>query len=438
MPDQSGAEARLAAARACQDVFDGGQSLATVMSSRLAGLTGSQDRALARRITLSVMRRRPELDWYLARLLKRPLPRKERVTHYLLLAGLAQLVALELAPHAVLNATVEATRLARRERLTGLVNGVLQTFLRQREALAVELPDEDTLRYGLPAWILARMQADWPHHWRSMAEAANESPPVWLRVNRRKVSREDYQRQLEEAGIESRISQEAPDALALAHPVAIRRLPGFADGLVSVQDAGAQLAAEWTGVADGMRVLDACAAPGGKACHLLERADIHLTAVESDESRARVIHDNLGRLGLEARVRAADATAVESWWDGEAFDRILVDAPCSSTGVLRRHPEIRWLRREADLAGYEQVQARLLDRLWPLLKPGGMLVYITCSVFHSENAAQALRFMEEHDDADIAEPARALGQPANPGRQYLPGEGGMDGFYMVRFRRTGG
>ncbi len=443
MPVPSGAEsgtgaaARLAAAIACREVLDQGRSLARVFGRRLKKLDDARDRALARRITLEVLRHRRRLEWQLDQLLKRPLASREADIHYLLLGGLAQLGPMGLAAHGVVHSTVEATRLAHRERLTGLVNAVLNNFRRRAGELSEDLPDDPEIRHGLPGWMLERLQSDWPDHWEAVARAAAEAPPRWLRVNRRRTTVADYRRRLEQAGLECRTVEGLADALVLAHPAAVRDLPGFEDGEVSVQDGGAQLAADWMEVEDGMRVLDACAAPGGKACHLLERADVDLVAVESEAERVPGIHENLFRLGLSARVVTADAADPESWWDGRAFDRILVDAPCSSTGVLRRHPEIRWLRRESDLAEYAAVQARLLARLWPLLRPGGMLVYITCSLFRSENAAQALAFLQDTPDARVCEPPRAGGEPAAPGRQILPGDSGMDGFYMVRFRRHG-
>ncbi len=431
-----GAAARLAAARACRAVLDNGQSLGQASSEHWKGMATSQDRALARRITLEVMRWLPRLEWLLSELLKRPLPRRERLVHFLLLGGLAQLETLRLAPHGVVHATVQAARMARQERLTGLVNGVLKGYLRQQETLSGQMPETDSLRYGLPEWMIKRLRSDWPEHWSAIASASNETPPLWLRVNRQRTSRDDYLKALEAEGIGSHSVSGLPDGLVLDQRMAIGRLPGWDAGKVSVQDGGAQVATDWVDPADGMRILDACAAPGGKACHLLERAEVDLVAVESDSTRTGRIEENLQRLGLSAQVVTADAADVDAWWDGRLFDRVLVDAPCSSTGVLRRHPEIRWLRRESDLAEYEQVQARLLNKLWPLVKPGGMLVYVTCSVFHSENAAQTRRFVQTHDDARPDEPPGAIGEPAGEGRQILPGHDGMDGFYLARFVRT--
>jgi 16S rRNA (cytosine967-C5)-methyltransferase len=260
-------------------------------------------------------------------------------------------------------------------------------------------------------------------------------PPLWLRVNRRHWSREAALDALSGAGLSAQAPDNFPDALLLEQRAAIGDLPGFAEGGLSVQDGAAQLVVEELALADGLRVLDACAAPGGKSAHILERADVELTALDIDAKRLERIGEGFDRLGLQGRLLAGDAADPESWWDGKTFDRILIDAPCSATGVIRRHPDIRWLRRASDIEALIATQQRILDALWPLLEPGGILVYATCSVLVAENSGQIRSFLERHTDARVIEHTELPGRPANPGRQLLPGDADCDGFYCLAARR---
>lgn len=436
MPIPTGAEPRLAAALAVAGVIDEGKALHELLARHVSPLQDSRDRALARRLVSQTLRGYNALDQILSVLLNKPLARKDRVVHHLLALGIAQLRGDEIPPHAAVNATVEACKLAGKRHLTGLVNGVLKQF--QRKSGQFDFERTPALHYGYPEWWVDKTRADWPGEWRRILEAGNASPPVVLRVNRRRATRDDYLRQLAEVGIGARAVDRVPDAVELEHPVAIRRLPGFNDGLVSVQDAGAQLAARFLELSDGLRVLDACAAPGGKACHVLESADVDLTALDVAAERTGAIRENLQRLGLSCRVETADAGRPDEWWSGQPFDRILIDAPCSSSGVVRRHPDVRWLRRESDLEIYARRQHELLTALWPLLKPGGILVYATCSIFHLENLNQGRNFLETFDDAEDVthkHSAPVHGEGDGIGLQILPGDNGMDGFYYLAVRR---
>ena len=435
MPTPTGARPRWLAARAAAAVLDRGESLDAQSAGHLAELDQARDRALARRLTHALMRDWPAVNALVSQLLKRPPVRRDRLVHFILAVALAELREAREPPRAVVHAAVEAVRMAGLSHLSGLVNGVLRNYLRASDAFLSLLPEDAVHRFGYPAWLVERIQRDWPDDWSSVLAAGNDPPPLWLRVNRGHWTRAEAALALAEAGFETRAPPELPDALQLMQRAAIRQLPGFAEGGLSVQDAAAQLTLAYVQPEAGQRILDACAAPGGKAAHLLECAEVDLTAVELDATRLARTAETLDRLGLRARLIQADAACPDEWWDGQPFDRILLDAPCSASGVIRRHPDIRWLRRAADIDPLVDLQQRLLAALWPLLKPGGMLVYVTCSILKAENVWQASRFLELHADARAIEPASLPGRAQGPGRQILPGDDGMDGFYHVAFER---
>jgi len=322
----------------------------------------------------------------------------------------------------------------------GLVNAVLRRFLREQKALLPDVNRDEQARWNLPAWWLRMLREAYPDQWMALAESANVRPPMTLRVNTARISVPQYLTELANAGLAGVAIGEQAVRLVRAFPVS--QIPGFAQGDVSVQDAGAQLAAPLLEVANGMRVLDACAAPGGKTGHLLELADIEVIAVENDALRAARIDENLSRLGKQAKIVVGDASRPGDWWDGQQFDRILADVPCSASGIVRRHPDIRWLRREADIARLVTEQRRIVSQLWPLLKPGGILVYVTCSIFPTEGEEQARWFGAQLTDAIRLEapgqllpgtraPDSAGGQDAGPAS--LPSD--HDGFYYARFQK---
>jgi 16S rRNA (cytosine967-C5)-methyltransferase len=315
----------------------------------------------------------------------------------------------------------------------GLVNAVLRRFLRERQQLMQTVNQDEEARYNLPSWWLAQLRKAYPDQWTTLAESVNARPPMTLRVNTQRMSVPEYLTELANAGMAGTVVGEQAVRLVRAFPVS--QVPGFAEGDVSVQDAGAQLS-------DGMRVLDACAAPGGKTGHLLELADIDVTAVESDAQRAARIHENLARLGQRANVIVGDASRPQDWWDGQPFDRILADVPCSASGIVRRHPDIRWLRRETDIARLVNEQRRIVSQLWPLLKPGGILVYVTCSIFPTEGEEQALWFGAQLPDAiRLQAPGQLLPGTKAPETASLPtgSPSGLptdhDGFYYARFQK---
>ncbi|HMO48878.1 MAG TPA: 16S rRNA (cytosine(967)-C(5))-methyltransferase RsmB [Rubrivivax sp.] len=345
--------------------------------------------------------------------------------------------------HTLVDQAVAAAR-RRAPGAAAFVNAVLRRFVREREALVAHALASPVAYWNHPAWWIEQLQRDWPAQWQALLAAANRHPPMTLRVNRRRGSGAEYQRRLAVAGQASRLLADPAfggQALVLARPCPVERLPGFADGEVSVQDASAQRAARLLAgdgaLAPGARVLDACAAPGGKTAHLLELADLELLALDADAQRLQRVAQTLHRLRLRAELEAADAAQPSTWWDGRPFDAILLDAPCSASGIVRRHPDIRWLRRPSDLPALAALQARLLDALWPLLKPGGRLLYATCSVFKCEGQGQIDAFLQRHGPASAvlhpASPGHLLGVPDN---RADAAEAPHDGFYLALILKT--
>lgn len=409
-----------------------GQSLSTLIPSNLESLPAER-RPLAQELCYGTLRWWPRLEWLLQRLLDKPLKAKETEIHALLLLGLYQLSYMDIPPHAAVSETVAVTGLLKKkEWARGLVNAVLRRFQRERDQLEQALADDEAAANAHPAWLLTALQQGWPQQWPAIVAANNARPPMTLRVNRSRQERDSYLALLTEVGIGAHPSTHAPDALTLERPVAVEQLPGFADGLVSVQDAAAQLAAPLLDAKPGMRVLDACAAPGGKTGHLLElNPELDLYALDIEERRLERVAENLSRLGFKAKLLAADAAVPDAWWDGQPFDRILLDAPCSASGVIRRHPDIKLLRRAEDIDQLVQLQETILDALWPLLRPGGILVYATCSVLPRENSEQLANFLAKQEDAVNLPLETNWGQAMVIGRQLLPGQDGMDGFYYA-------
>lgn len=373
------------------------------------------------------------LDEWLGQLLERPLRRKERVLRTLLIAALHQLHAMDVPPHALVSEHVEAARALGKSWASGLVNALLRRAL---DAGALPPTVSDEARYGHPRWLIDELGEHWPDERDALLAANLRQAPLTLRVNRRRGTRDDYLVQLAEAGLDARPTRHAGNGVVLDRTVAVEALPGFADGFASVQDEAAQLAAELLAPRAGERILDACAAPGGKTTHLLECADdLDLVALDRDGARLEPLRDNLARLGTSCTVLKADAADTACWSQERRFDRILLDAPCSASGVIRRHPDIRLHRTRADLTALAAEQRRLLEALWPLLELGGRLLYATCSVLPIENEDHILAFAHDHPDA-VIEPIQAnWGRALAAGRQILPGDDDMDGFYYAMLVR---
>lgn len=361
--------------------------------------------------------------------LKKPLRKPDRVVHHLMLVALFQLRFSQQATYAILNETVEACRALDKPHLTGLVNGVLRAAERE----GAPEPADDSARFSHPVWMVEKLRHNWPEDWQQILAANNAQAPMTLRVNALRFSRDEYLGLLKEAGIEASPTRFAPHGIQLAHPVPVDQLPWFADGAVSVQDEAAQLCTTLLDLAPGQRVLDACSAPGGKTCAILESCGELAEVVAIDESAERLprVQENLDRLDLSATLKQADAAATDQWWDGAAFDRILLDVPCSASGVIRRHPDIKLLRRESDITPLAAIQLGLLDALWAILKPGGRLVYATCSVFPQENHRIIQRFCKQQTDAILVEPEAQWGRDMGAGRQLLPDPDSHDGFFYA-------
>jgi 16S rRNA (cytosine967-C5)-methyltransferase len=352
--------------------------------------------------------------------------------------------ALPYAEHTLVDQAVTLAR-QRAPASAAFINAVLRRFLRERDALVAAAQKDPVAAWEHPAWWIERVRHDWPTQWQAILRASNQQPPMTLRVNARRGTAQAYVSRLAGQGVAARVV--GPYAVVLAQPRPVTQLPGFAEGEVSVQDGAAQLAAPLMLASGteagqperldaGARVLDACAAPGGKTAHLLELADVEVMALDSDAQRLSRVQDNLNRLGLKAELRAGDARTPAAWWDGRPFDAILLDAPCSASGIVRRHPDVRWLRRPGDIGALAQIQAQMFDALWPLLRPGGRLLYCTCSVFKDEGSAQIDAFLQRAPAAKLvaspASPGHLLPLPDNGSAGQTPPTGySMDGFFYA-------
>jgi len=432
---------RLAAIRNLAGVLDG-RSLDTLLAESAAGLE-EQQRTLASELSYGLCRWYYQLHAIVAARLRKPLRARDRDVELLMLLGAYQLMHTRVPPHAAVSTAVELTRRLDKGWASKLVNGFLRGLQRDLDnpdaALHAQLREQPQLRFAQPKWFVRAIQAAWPQQGNAILLALQERAPMTLRLNTRRLTRSDYLAQLAEAGIAAQTLSEVPGALVLEQPLAVTRVPGFLQGLVSVQDAGAQLAAQLLDVREGQSILDACAAPGGKTGHILELADaIELVALDVDSERLERVQENLERIGRSARLEVGDAASPPAEWVRKGFDRILVDAPCSATGVMRRHPDIRLLRRRSDIDRLARRQAEILNGLWPCLRPGGRLLYATCSLLPQENEQQVEQFLQRCPDARSIELPKSWGHARAVGRQTLPGELTMDGFYYALLEKRNG
>ena len=425
---------RLAALHALSEVLDEDKNLGE--SKALSGLFDSRNNAMARNLAYGVLRWLSALEWIASQLLSKPLKKREIEVNRLILIGLQQLWHDQTASHAAVNETAECARTLGKPWAVGLINAVLRRFQREQESILQKL-EQSEKQYAHPGWLLKEIQNDWPDQWQDIANANNLQAPLWLRINRQQADETKLRDELKSAGFALNDHQFARDAICINPAAAVANIPGFEKGWLSVQDPAAQLARDLLDPQDGERILDACAAPGGKTAHLLESCDgIELTALDRQSQRLEQVTENLGRLGLSAQTHASDATDTQSWWKGKKFHKILLDAPCSATGVIRRHPEIKWLRDSEQVDKVVLIQAELLEALWPLLEPGGLLVYATCSVLKRENSQQIHQFLEQHPDAVADMPVVEWGKADPYGRQILPGDARMDGFFYAVLRKS--
>jgi len=425
---------RLIAARALSRVLQDGQSLTAVLESALKAVESGKDRAFIQALCYGVCRTYHRLDFILSELLDKPL--KDQDVKALALVGLYQLKYMRVKPHAAVSETVLAAR--KKPWAKALINALLRSYLREQEKLEQKADNVQNAAVSHPDWLIKQIDQDWPQQAQKILLENNQQPPMALRVNLSRINRDSYLQQLSEEGILAAAVDFCPSAIILDKPVAVDLLPGFVEGLVSVQDTAAQLAAGLLDVQPGHRVLDVCAAPGGKTAHILEHQPQlkELVAVDVDESRLQRVSETLQRLKLPATLVVGDATNPQGWWDGQLFDRILLDAPCSALGVIRRHPDIKLLRRAEDIKPLRAMQKNILNAVWPLLAPGGIMLYATCSILKQENEQQIDAFLAEHPDAVELPIDAAWGFAGSHGRQIMTGELAMDGFYYARLGKS--
>jgi len=424
---------RLAAARALAAVLSGKASLNSSLPAQLDKVD-ERDRGLTQDLAFGTARWQPRLDLLAAQLLQKPFKAADADVQALMLVGLYQLFYTRIPAHAAIGETVGCADKLKKPWAKGLLNAVLRRAQREGEALLAGMERDPVVRTAHPRWLQKSLKAFWPEQWEAICAANNAHPPMILRVNRRHHSRDAYLALLAEAGVGASACQYSRDGIVLNEPCDVRSLPGFAEGWVSVQDEAAQLSADLLELAPGQRVLDACCAPGGKTCHLLEAEAglAQVVAIDLEAKRLTRVRENLDRLQLDAELIACDARDTASWWDGKTFQRILLDAPCSATGVIRRHPDIKLTRQADDIPALATLQGELLDALWPTLEVGGMLLYATCSSLPTENTEVIDAFLARTPGARELDLATEAGLRQPHGRQLLAQEGGHDGFYYAK------
>ena len=424
---------RLAAARALAAVLEGKASLGTSLPPLLDKVE-ARDRGLAQDLAFGAARWQPRLELIAGKLLRKPFKDGDRDLEALLLVGLYQLFYTRIPAHAAIGETVGCVDKLKKTSAKGLLNAVLRNAQRDSESILAELDRDPVLHTAHPRWLQKQLKASWPEHWQAICAANNAHPPLILRVNRRHGSRDDYLARLRQVGFEAEPCTFSRDGIRLLQACDVTLLPGFAEGHVSVQDEAAQLAADLLQLAPGQRVLDACAAPGGKTCHLLEAEPglSEVVAVDLEAKRLVRVRDNLERLGLNATLIAADGRDTAAWWDGKPFQRILLDAPCSATGVIRRHPDIKLTRKADDIPALASLQGELLDALWPTLEVGGILLYATCSTLPTENTEVIEAFLARTSGARELDISGPFGLKQPHGRQLLAQQDGHDGFYYAK------
>lgn len=423
---------RALAAKCTYAVVDQGRSLGDELPRHITKID-PKDKGLLQEICYGVLRYLPELENEVQQLIEKPLKGKQRVFHFLMLTGIYQIKYMRIPDHAAVSETVAAASALKNRHIGGMVNGVLRNYQRSVEKQAKnECQPElsDPVKYNHPGWFIKKVKTAYPEHWQQILEANQERPPMWLRVNQQHNSVDAYLVHLNNADINVEYVDPTSQAIKLVKAVDVNKLPGFSDGHVSIQDGAAQQAAILINCEANDVVLDCCAAPGGKTCHILESVPNlnSMTAIDIDENRLVRVNENLERLHLEAQVIAGDA-ASQYWWDGTLYEKILLDAPCSGTGVIRRHPDIKWLRKASDINQLIELQAKILKNIWSLLKPGGTLLYATCSILPEENSNQVQRFIENNNDVKLIP---ITDNESDIGWQILPNEHSMDGFYYAK------
>ena len=437
---------RVAAARVITAVLQDEGSLSTLLPIYTAKVN-ERDRSLLQQLCYGTLRYYPRLSAYLKLLLAKPFKAKDKDIEAVLACSIYQLLETRIPSHAAVNEAVATCKALKKVWAKGLINAVLRRFLREKTELDASLEKNLAFKTAHPNWLVKSWREAWPDQLDSIISANNTQPPMTLRVNHLHNSRDQYLEQLEQSNIAAKTTALSTDGITLDHPQDVLTLPGFADGDASVQDEAAQLSAHLLSLQPGQRILDACCAPGGKTCHILEQVENNADVFALDISATRLerVEENLERLGLQAALIAADATDIDSWWDGQSFDRILLDAPCSATGVIRRHPDVKLLRKPEDIAKLAELQLTLLNSLWPLLKEDGLLLYATCSILPQENDQVVQQFVKSMADARVEKlgidietidlETKGTGIKTETGHQLLPNIGGHDGFYYALLKK---
>lgn len=426
---------RAAAAQVLGQLLRNQGSLSSLLPA-IASKVVDTDRPLLQELCFGTCRYHPQLQSYTECLLDKPLRAKDSDVQALLLLGLYQLLHTRIPDHAAIGETVEVTRAINKPWAAKLVNGVLRSAQRDKAKLDELLQQNQAFQSNHPAWLDGMLRKCWPEQFDALVAANNQHPPFTLRINTTIISRQDYLLQLQDLGIAAKPTLFSAYGITLDKACDPSKLPGFNEGVISVQDEAAQLSGELLQLLPGLRVLDACAAPGGKTGHMLEiEPGVHVTALDVDERRLVRVRENLERLGVVATLCRGDGTIPNDWWDGQAYDRILLDAPCSATGIIRRHPDIKVLRTPEEITALAELQGQLLDKLWPLLKPGGILLYATCSIMPKENTLVVEAFLKRQPQAICESLALDCGIAQRCGTQLLPQRNGHDGFYYARLRK---
>ncbi len=400
--------------------------------ARHSQLLRKNEQSLLMEICYGSLRWDIQLQRILDKLMEKPLRRKDSDISLLIKTGLYQLHHMRVVEYAAVQETVNVTSQLNKKWAKGVVNAVLRRYIRDKNQILQSLKRDELFNLSFPAWMVELFRRDWPNDWEQIIKASNTRPPMVLRVNHNINTTQNYLKRLEDAGISATCSEIVDTAIILDNPTDVVNLPGFDSGSASVQDIGAQLAAKLLKPKPGELLLDACAAPGGKTGHLLECVkEVELIAIDSEPDRCKLIEDNLQRLHLRTKVISADASKPNDWWNGRLFDAILADVPCSALGVIRRHPDIKVLRKMEDIKALQRIQLSIICALWPLLKPGGRMLYCTCSVLKDENDRQIERFLSTHKDAESINIKAKWGVPQTNGRQLLSGMHHVDGFYYA-------
>lgn len=429
--------ARLIASQIIEQSVENKMTLSLALNNNDSFKNAGKEKALIQEMSYGTFRWYIQLEHILNQLLDKKIKKKDSRLKYLILIGLYQLRFMRIPPHAVVSETVNTCKKINMLWAKGLVNAILRRYIRESEQVATSIEKHESIKTSHPKWFIEQLRQDWPEHWQSILAANNQKPPMYLRVNKKNQNRKTYLSKLDEAGLKGTATAYSDDGILLETAVDVQQLPGFNEGDVSVQELAAQLCINLLDLKSGHNVLDACAAPGGKSAHILETETAlkSLTCVEKEANRTQRLVDTLQRLKLNAKIKTSDINNLDNWWDKEKFDRILLDAPCSATGVIRRHPDIKCLRTKDEVDNINTLQKELLNKLWQTLKPDGLLLYVTCSILKQENRHVIESFINDNDDCELKPIKAEWGLDTEYGRQILTGQNNMDGFFYACLKK---